>query len=534
MLKDEFLDVPYIVDSCFQQILSMSPKFDPSFAGVHSYINECRAIVYELKQFQVNLLDVDSAGCKLLSHIVFSKLPASIKRELVHKVNNNYPSVEELFDNYKEIIQTLIRTSNPKNTVKFEKKESSIKSKGVTQNPNKPQFKSKPTEKTPPSTLENFSTSVEARTAQRSHNSSQLNLASGDSNKGNSRYCKFCGTIGHSMLQCTKFEKVADRQKRCISLGLCALCTSSKHDTEKCPGKDFKLSFSCNNCKKNAHIAALCPGPSNGGTSSHLCINVQHFKSNYQPFLLPVLSITFHGVNTSCTVRCLLDTGSQRSYLSWPVAKELRWHMNMPSVSYDVTTFLGASERHFGECLMHVSIPGGRKQPIAMLADPQFNISLNVSQLDVAVNNIVQEGYTLAEPTLATNGESIPIQGLVGVDILQFIPNLHISKCMLGSAWSTPSGIVPFGNVLHFLHPNQVTPISSHDLITERPALDYRNVVSSLNDTPVTHVNFVLSPKKSYFSPLESLFPDSSVEQGLENMFSLDSLGCHEKSNQSQ
>ena len=336
------------------------------------------------------------------------------------------------------------------------------------------------------------------------------------------------------MLQCTKFEKVADHQKRCISLGLCALCTSSKHDTEKCPGKDFKLSFSCNNCKKNAHIAALCPGPSNGGTSSHLCINVQHFKSNYQPFLLPVLSITFHGVNTSRTVRCLLDTGSQRSYLSWPVAKELRGHMNMPSVSYDVTTFLGASERHFGECLMHVSIPGGRKQPIAMLADPQFNISLNVSQLDVAVNNIVQEGYTLAEPTLATNGESIPVQGLVGVDILQFIPNLHISKCMLGSAWSTPSGIVPFGNVLHFLHPNQVTPISSHDLITERPALDYRNVVSSLNDTPVTHVNFVLSPKKSYFSPLESLFPDSSVEQGLENMFSLDSLGCHEESNQSQ
>ena len=29
LLKDEFLYVPYIVDSCFQQILSMPPKFDP-------------------------------------------------------------------------------------------------------------------------------------------------------------------------------------------------------------------------------------------------------------------------------------------------------------------------------------------------------------------------------------------------------------------------------------------------------------------------------------------------------------------------
>ena len=37
-------------------------------------------------------------------------------------------------------------------------------------------------------------------------------------------------------------------------------------------------------------------------------------------------------------------------------------------------------------------------------------------------------------------------------------------------------------------------------------------------------VNFVMCPTKSYFSPLESLFPDSSVEQGLEAMFNMDSL----------
>ena len=51
-------------------------------------------------------------------------------------------------------------------------------------------------------------------------------------------------------------------------------------------------------------------------------------------------------------------------------------------------------------------------------------------------------------------------------------------------------------------------------------------------EIPSTLVNFVLSPKKTYFSPLETLFPDSAVEQGLENMFSLDSLGCQEKSDQ--
>ena len=36
-------------------------------------------------------------------------------------------------------------------------------------------------------------------------------------------------------------------------------------------------------------------------------------------------------------------------------------------------------------------------------------------------------------------------------------------------------------------------------------------------------------PSKTYFSPLESLFPDSSVEQGLEAMFNMDSLGHNEE-----
>ena len=38
-----------------------------------------------------------------------------------------------------------------------------------------------------------------------------------------------------------------------------------------------------------------------------------------------------------------------------------------------------------------------------------------------------------------------------------------------------------------------------------------------------------MSPTKSYFSPLQSLFPESSVEQGLQAMFNMDSLGHNEK-----
>ncbi|XP_064117675.1 uncharacterized protein LOC135223100 [Macrobrachium nipponense] len=62
---------------------------------------------------------------------------------------------------------------------------------------------------------------------------------------------------------------------------------------------------------------------------------------------------------------------------------------------------------------------------------------------------------------------------------------------------------------------------------------EYVNMVNMYKgNVPETLVNFIMHPKKSYFSPLESLFPDSEVEQGLENMFSLESVGCSDNVDQ--
>ena len=100
-----------------------------------------------------------------------------------------------------------------------------------------------------------------------------------------------------------------------------------------------------------------------------------------------------------------------------------------------------------------------------------------------------------------------------------FLPEFELVPCMNGSAWKVPGGLVPFGNILHFLHPRQVLPIEKYQC-TEN---NFNNVVEGLErEVPAN---------KSYFSPLESLFPDSAVEHGLEQMFSLDSVGCIDESN---
>ena len=148
----------------FLKLLSSSPSFDTAFDGLRTYVNECCAIISDLKQYDIDLMEEDTAGCKLLSHIIFSKLPTSVKRELVQKVDNNYPSLTKIFENYREIIKTLVRVSKPR--------ESNAKSDngffhkgnshGLTKQTPKQQTPSKanPTHNSSPSTLKNFKTSM--------------------------------------------------------------------------------------------------------------------------------------------------------------------------------------------------------------------------------------------------------------------------------------------------------------------------------------------------------------------------------------
>ena len=82
LLKEEFLDEEYIVDETFKLLISKSPKFDLSFTDVRCFINDCRSMLHELKVYGVDLLDGGTAGCKLMSHIIFSKLPHQLRGNL--------------------------------------------------------------------------------------------------------------------------------------------------------------------------------------------------------------------------------------------------------------------------------------------------------------------------------------------------------------------------------------------------------------------------------------------------------------------
>ena len=190
--------------------------------------------------------------------------------------------------------------------------------------------------------------------------------------------------------------------------------------------------------------------------SSHFCINVHQNPSHGEHHLLPVLGLALYEIGKrSRRVQCLLDFGSQRSYLSNDIVEYLKGDLGFSSTKYEINTFFGSAEQEFGECILKVSLPGHGKDHVHILAASNFNVKLNVSQLDTAVHNIVKEGYHSAEPSLANDGEQVPILGLAGVGIIQRFPEFALTSCMLGAAFSTSLGLIPLRNILNFLHPGQ-------------------------------------------------------------------------------
>ena len=86
-------------------------------------------------------------------------------------------------------------------------------------------------------------------------------------------------------------------------------------------------------------------------------------------------------------------------------------------------------------------------------------------------------------------------------------------NCMRGCAWKLSSGIVPFGDVSHFL--NFRSPECA--VVTRMPECSFS--VLAAEPSPHTQVNFVLNPKPSCTDPLESVFEDPAVERILDCIF---------------
>ena len=492
MLKQEFLDVEYIIDETFRNILKATPsvEFDPEYTSVKIYLNEIKAYLYELKDHKIDFLEIGTAGHKFVSHIVFNKLPVTFKRELVHKMSNNYPSISDILSQYNEIIKTLTKTS-------LNKKRSFSKpfSKSNANYNNSP-FKYKEAKESK-STIQSFSAS---------------------NFKENKLICKLCSSEGHTLGKCSTFSSYSDKVARLLELSLCIRCAGSGHTEDKCYGKQNKLRFECKICKKKEHITPLCPlnnDQSVSKTNTNLCFAQRSFDGSY---ILPTMTLFLKNGNKSRKVRCMIDSGSQRSYISQLAAKDLCQNVDeLYELQCEVCTYIGQETKGFKQMSSGIMI---NKQLIfvPLLVDKTLNISFEVPGLSLVVDKFKKQNIGLLDQAFCENRnhDKLEIDMLLGIDAVQYLLSGTYDKLLGGTCFVFNDKVAPVGNVFNFLNEEERKFVMS--------SLVRRNN-ESIDEKTKTMINLVMDPLKSYFNPLENILEDSDVDNGLEYLFSLESMG---------
>jgi len=468
LLTAEFLDEEALIDDLMAKLLKLSPKPDNTFLEMKIFLNEVRCVISDLNLYNKDFM-ADNCGNLLMSHVVFSKLPVLFRQELVRKLGCKYPTLKQILDNYIEIVRILTM------------KKPGVSTENMLKTNDRPEFQ-KPT-------------------VSRSVTVDDPPVPGPDYAGPKARFCKLCSATGHSMLHCKRYDNFASRKNRCVTLKLCLKCSSTRHAEQAC---NAHLSHPCLFCKSRSHISALCSKYVPQVIHNH-CLNSSN-DSNTN-FVLPTLKVKLAVGDRITTVRCLLDSGSQRSYFSSKVLRRLNIN-NEAQTELMVNTFLNNGSKTFNEIATTIYLPKERDFVIPVLISEDFDLKYCVDGLKTAHDNISKK-YKLADRVVK---DEVCMDGLLGADVLQCFNSLELVNCMGGKALKLESGLVPIGNVDNFLSPAEL-----------EAKYDKRRYEDHSVDQAV--VNYVLHPVKSNCDPLDSVLVDSSIDGKLDDIFSLESIG---------
>ena len=126
-----------------------------------------------------------------------------------------------------------------------------------------------------------------------------------------------------------------------------------------------------------------------------------------------------HGVKP---IRALIDSGSQRSYISPAILEEVGAQAPDYNSNMLITTYLEQHSRLVSEQSIELSFqPNGNKITMPFIVDKNFELSYVVPGLSQLVQNM-QASYVLADTELESlNSEKIDIYALLGVDVLEHL-----------------------------------------------------------------------------------------------------------------
>ena len=186
------------------------------------------------------------------------------------------------------------------------------------------------------------------------------------------------------------------------------------------------------------------------------------------------------------------------------------------NVHLNINTYAETSKRSLAEVELQLDLTKTKRLEIPFYIDPLFSLEFSVSKLHDAIRNI-KTMYKMADVKFVEDSVSddICLEGLLGVDVLQYLDSFFLMKCLNGSAFSIDGALIPFGDVNKFLSPKQISD-------------NYVNACSdyeSCQTVNSTLVNCAFASESQFSDPVSSVITDSLVDANLEKMFSTESMG---------
>ncbi|GFS95694.1 integrase catalytic domain-containing protein, partial [Nephila pilipes] len=259
---------------------------------------------------------------------------------------------------------------------------------------------------------------------------------------GKQKFCLFCSQFNHWSPDCLIGKKFSLNDKKSILIRnrACFRCLNKGHNARSCRLKMLK----CMNCDDKSHHTLLCnkneefdlKNETVGATISNSLANQSLITNVYLQTI--VLKLCYN--NNEMVLRCLLDNGSQKSYLTQRVID----HLNLKPVSKQTIVYglfggrEAAPRKHFLYIVIIKSIDDSFSCQIKVLSENKICGYLpKVNDLQV-LSEIKEKGIIV--PDLCNSVNEIDM--LLGADV--------ISVILSGRTIKLKSGLIAIGTTLGF------------------------------------------------------------------------------------
>ena len=532
LLCSEYYDEQIQLKLLFKKItdLQQLAKLTPN--SLLTALIEIRANLYELQSMGCDLLVENSPADKLYGYLLYESLPSYFKEPFKQTCcKDTLPPLRAILDNFSGLLRNM-----PDKLSKVRTDESSNRSVG--------QY-STYTDKT----IRPTTASVQATIKQ---SVPTLRDFTSKPQSDGQKSCMFCANTHYSSM-CRRYPDLKSRAVRLKDLGKCTRCARSGHLLQNCTLTTTK--YPCTFCGETTHISPLCDKRATLNSQNNT-IMAQHVTLNSTDILLPMVTINIHKNGSSKTGIVLIDSGSEKSFLS----NVLTFDNMVGARPYRITTLNGQSEMLVKTS--HISCSFGHDSHL-------YNFSFNIARdftIRTKPNRICDVFDQLKIDNITTAlsrshlANDLTIVGVIGVDLLPLLGTFEVVPYHKAFYYKTSFGAIPFGRTDKFRRPplksvrfspevnymplsdcqgstslaelHQPSERTRQLTFTTTPTTDITNTTNKLipNDPTTAEtaaINFCNDCMPSYYVP-PSLLDDTPIQQGLEKLFSYETLGIHE------